>query len=99
MTLNLKDILMFDSLINNRQEKGETISWLDESERFDVNPMLINYKRANTIRAYKNLPLIEPTGYRPQIETTGENEPAEDTAGTDTAGLHYLTVNRRAESI
>jgi hypothetical protein len=81
MLLNL-----FQRLINNRQEQGQVIPWLDKSERFDVNLMLVSYHRANVIRKYQNLPLLEPMGDGPQLEESLENmslEPADDTAGAN----------------
>jgi hypothetical protein len=51
---------MLDSLINNRQAGGVVIPYLTEQERVDVNPLLINYHRANTLRKYEGLPLLVP---------------------------------------
>jgi hypothetical protein len=77
----LKITLIFDSLINSRQEKGEIIPYLNESERVDVNPLLIHYSRANTLRKYMGLPLLEPLGKT--------FEPARDTAGKNTTGMYH----------
>jgi hypothetical protein len=57
-----RDTFIFQNLIDNRQQKGEVIKYLDESERVDINPMLINCHRANTIRKYRNLPPLDTLG-------------------------------------
>ena len=64
---------------------------MDESERLDVNPMLIAYHRANTLRAYKNLPQLVESGHKPQLQNMLGPELAEETAGTDTAGMHPIS--------
>ena len=59
---------MFNSLIYNRQSQGIYIPYLTEAERVDVNPLLIRYHRANTLRQHEGLPLLEPQGDMPIFE-------------------------------
>jgi hypothetical protein len=90
-----RDAFIFHNLIDNRQQKGEVIKYLDESERVDVNPMLINYHRANTIRKYRNLPQLDTLGQSPEIDLMMGGmslEPAGDTQaeGGNIEGMSYL---------
>ena len=66
-----RDTLIFDSLINNRQAQGEIIPYLTEAERVDVNPLLVQYERANAIRRYKGLPILVPQGEMPIFDRPG----------------------------
>jgi hypothetical protein len=89
-----RDTFVFDRLIiNNRQEQGQVIWWLDGSERFNINPMLINYERANKIRKHQNLPPLEPIG---ELAEESMEDISLEPAGTNT-GMHqhhtYVTVN------
>ena len=89
-----RDTFVFDRLIiNNRQEQGQVIRWLDGSERFDITPMLINYERANKIRKHQNLPPLEPIG---ELAEESMEDISLEPAGTNT-GMHqhhtYVTVN------
>jgi hypothetical protein len=60
------------------QAQGVFIPYLTEAERVDVNPLLINYHRANTLGQYEGLPLLVPEGNMPIFELGATAESPSD---------------------